>query len=187
MLGTATLCTMPTRCAGYADFATAKTTPPNYPVTGVSYCDAWAYCAAQGKRLCGGMGGVEGDAGKVATVADEWTFVCGWAFDSAIGSTVPSTYPYGDSYDPLACNTNTDDFMPPGTKLNCHPPTDLKAVVDLVGNAEEWTNTISSSSGSAMLRGGHNKSLAAGDCKTPNSLAPTQKGGAAGIRCCSGP
>jgi len=64
----------------------------NYPVTQVDWCDAWGYCAAAGKHLCGRIGGGNtlqgyetGDAKK-----SEWYSAC-----SKGGA---QTYPYPGQY-----------------------------------------------------------------------------------------
>ncbi len=53
------------RCKGNKSFAPEKTCAPRFPrckgadcpVTCVDWCDAWAYCRAVGKTLCGRIGG----------------------------------------------------------------------------------------------------------------------------------
>jgi formylglycine-generating enzyme required for sulfatase activity len=68
----------------------------SYPVSCVDWCDAYAYCVAAGKRLCGAIGG---GAVAAASTTDanqsQWYRAC-----SAAGA---RRYPYGNQYQPMHC------------------------------------------------------------------------------------
>jgi formylglycine-generating enzyme required for sulfatase activity len=87
------------------------------PVTNVNWCDAYAYCVWAGKHLCG-------------TPRGEWLAAC-----SHEGQHV---YPYGDTFDPTACNVQNrlGAAAPVGSNPRCvggYP-----GIFDMAGNAAEW-------------------------------------------------
>lgn len=92
--------------------------------------DAATLCATVGKRVC---------------LKSEWQAACG-----------PDKYPYGDTFDPEACNTEKlfrkvdeakvakhdkhelarlDQSAPSGSYAKCRSPS---GAYDMVGNGEEW-------------------------------------------------
>jgi formylglycine-generating enzyme required for sulfatase activity len=102
-----------------------------WPATSVDWCDALAYCKSVGKRLCGKVGG-----GSVPIEwsglgdRDEWTRAC------SNGSTYQ--FPYGNTYDPAACNGNASDAghpLPVGTFPGCKS---AFGTFDQSGNISEW-------------------------------------------------
>jgi formylglycine-generating enzyme required for sulfatase activity len=106
-----------------------------WPVTGVDWCDAVAYCKSVGKRLCGKVGG----GGNVPTDwtalgdRDEWTRAC------SNGSTYK--FPYGNTYDPLACNGSFNDAggpVPVGSMTGCKS---AFGTFDQSGNISEWEDS----------------------------------------------
>jgi formylglycine-generating enzyme required for sulfatase activity len=108
--------------------------PITYPVTGVNWCEAFAFCAWSGKRLCGAMGG----GGPVtsatfATLQNEHYYAC-----SAGGARM---YPYGVTYSSTACNGNKPNnpgALPAGALTTCEGG--FTGLFDMVGNVEEWQN-----------------------------------------------
>ena len=72
---------------------------PNAPMSCVDWCDAAAYCAWAGKRLCGAIGGGQTPEKSVGDpLADEWLYVC-----TNGGKT---KYPYGDTEDKTKCSAD---------------------------------------------------------------------------------
>ena len=119
---------------------------PELPVVCVDWCDAFAYCAAVGKHLCGQIGG--GSDGFPASADDvladpvksEWFAAC-----TGVDRT---SYPYGDTYDGALCNGKDYGLPTPmpiavGTATRCHGRggTLTGGVFDLSGNVAEWTNS----------------------------------------------
>jgi formylglycine-generating enzyme len=110
---------------------------PTMPVVCVSWCDAWAYCNWNGKRLCGRLGGgtlLPEDSGQPNI--SEWTYAC------SSGGT--SAYPYGPDYVQTKCNTETQSMVPAGSKPDCQSTSSVYAgAYDLSGNVWEWEDSCS--------------------------------------------
>lgn len=123
------------------------------PVVWVDECDALAYCAWAGKRLCGAVGG--GTLGYTSTDdpgASQWYFACSHNNDGV------HVYPYGNTYDPTACNTPDDPdagVVPATNDPNCVGG--FPGIFDMSGNANEWEDSCEAYDGGSNfchLRGG---------------------------------
>lgn len=163
--------------------------PVNYPdhATGCAdWCDAHAYCAWAGKRLCGAIGGKLGNLADVNDPAkSEWANAC------TQGGT--TKYPWGDSYTNGRCIDYTavqqkgetaKDVTAP-TSSQCHGELGGFAdVYDLVGSVQEWTNECEAPGKNCALHGygsmysdkGPPVSCEAGSLFAQHTL---------GFRCCS--
>jgi sulfatase modifying factor 1 len=123
----------------------------HYPVVCVDWCDAYHYCAAVGKRLCGRIGGGSNayssytDAG-----ASQWYRAC-----SSGGA---NTYPYGNTYQSSYCNGPSDAVVAVGTMTQCQSTiSGYTGVYDLSGNVWEWEDSCNDTTGQSdqcRLRGG---------------------------------
>lgn len=149
------------------------------PVTGIDWCDAYAFCTAAGKRLCGAVGGAATDPSVLNSVADEWFNAC-----SSGG-----VYEYSDGaqYDfDTACNVEAID-LPVSTTLvgeiaACSSPVPAFAgVYDLTGNVEEWTNSCDATG--CAVRGGSYASKTS-TCSRAFYVDRMTNGPTAGFRCC---
>jgi hypothetical protein len=151
--------------------------PGVLPWRNVTWTEAEAACAAAGKRLC-----TEG----------EWQAACE-------GPTA-LLYPYGNAYDPGACNgrdndpdcaaPDDDQVMPTGTPHGCPRPMTSRCVspagaFDLSGNLREWTSTAVGTS--FRIRGGGFDNIRQGlTCDLSFiALAPTFAFPNLGFRCCA--
>lgn len=108
------------------------TAHPQRPVVCVDWCDARAYCLAQGKHLCGKIGGGSSDVGAYLDAnTNEWFRAC-----SAGGT---QKFPYGNLYAAGKCNDISAPTTAPidvGSFAECvggYPD-----LYDMSGNVREW-------------------------------------------------
>jgi len=93
------------------------------PILGADWCDAYAFCAWAGKRLC---------------TANEWIAAC-----TAYGAT--GSYPYGPQHDPAACNfaeIGAEGGVETASMKGCQGG--LAGLYDMLGNAGEWVDDCDS-------------------------------------------
>jgi sulfatase modifying factor 1 len=130
----------------------------DWPVVGVDWCDADAYCAWAGKKLCS---------------RERWSAAC-----SGAGA---RKYSYGDSFDKNACNLDGQKEAV-GTRASCTGAYD--GVYDLLGNVEEWGDVpfvAGSSSNTDSTR-----TLGGLDCTSEGAAAVRAlRSDAIGFRCCA--
>jgi formylglycine-generating enzyme required for sulfatase activity len=140
-------------CSWNTSYRPGSGAPPkdDFPVTGVDWCDAYAYCKWAGKHLCGRIGGglnpfnADGDPSS-----SEWFNAC------SQGGT--RRFPYGHDYDPKACNGYDTGFLVTvlvGTLKKCEGG--YPGLFDLSGNVAEWEDSCDGHAGrddACKLRGG---------------------------------
>jgi hypothetical protein len=149
------------------------------PWRNVSWEEADTACRASGKRLC---------------TATEWQSAC-----RGTGSLL---YPYGNTYDPDACNgddydadctvpDHDDQVRATGAIYNtCSTPSRAcltsAGIADMSGNLKEWTATVSTLVDSYKVRGGSFDNPAGGLTCTNDftSLPDTFRFSNLGFRCC---
>lgn len=106
----------------------------DHPVVGVDWCDAKAFCAWAGKRMCGAIGGGPANNADIQLPAkSEFVFAC------TQGGT--RSYPYGSVYNPNACNgadLAANKTTPVGSLAGCQGG--FSGLYDLSGNVHEWLN-----------------------------------------------
>jgi len=138
------------------------------PVTGVSWAQADQMCKKKGKRLC---------------TEEEWEFAC-----KGRGN---RSFPYGNSFDPDACNSQNADGESrevgvSGAFAKCFSPF---GVADMSGNVSEWT-------ASRWADGVNDRTYKGGSASRPNwavrcasrsNLPPGSSKGDLGFRCCADP
>jgi formylglycine-generating enzyme required for sulfatase activity len=125
-----------------------------YPWIAVSFYEAVALCADEGKRLCD---------------EQEWTFAC--------EGEEATPYPYGYARDPSACTVDKPwrpynaaamrprdgvsamieldlhwQGVPSGSQPRCRSPF---GVYDMTGNIDEWTRTVRKGERPSILKGGY--------------------------------
>jgi len=111
----------------------------NYPVNGVDWCDATAYCKWAGKRLCGGPTGgpIETSSASLLEMSEvsEWTAVCSHGGERG--------FPYGTVFDGEACNGGEHSGTPRaivGVETTPGCEGGYPGIFDMVGNVHEWEN-----------------------------------------------
>jgi formylglycine-generating enzyme len=149
----------PPYCAwneSYVPWIWDRQTEDELPVRALDWCDADAYCAWAGKRLCGRIGGGVVPFAEVDDpLEDEWVYAC-----SAAGQ---RTFPYGDTYEGSWCVTSDYDAQPDYADGPRPVKSAAKCVggwpglYDMSGNASEWENSGEQQTGAddaVVARGG---------------------------------
>lgn len=158
-------------------------TTADYPVVCVDWCDANAYCANAGKRLCGKMGGGAEEYNEDAS--SQWYEAC--------TSNSTYAYPYGNEYNPVACNgldASKGATVEVGSMTQCHSTiSDYSGAYDLSGNVWEWVDSCIGNTGSSdncRIRGGGFVQAASDvTCAAVNNGPRNYFHFLIGFRCCS--
>lgn len=180
--------TQPATCAWNTSFlplpAVVDLSLTELPVVKVDWCDAYAFCAWAGKRLCGAIAGGGALSSSVATdpTKSEWMAAC-----SKNGA---RAYPYGTTY--VAGNCNHSGAPLPaavGTYKACVGG--YAGLFDMNGNVTEWENACdgnqaANGAGKCMDRGG---SYAGAEDRCNYASLDGVMGTSSdwGIRCCATP
>lgn len=182
---TATPAAQRAECAWNDDYAPQyHPQPDDAPVVFVDWCDAVAYCAWAGKRLCGAIGGGAIAPNELANAnRSQWFRAC-----SQDGQ---RTFAYGPDYVPERCNGDHNNaeggVEPVKTRADCvggYP-----GLFDMSGNAREWEDACDApGSSNCLQRGGAFYDI-------PGTLAcdnfqqgdPKTRNPGLGFRCCSKP
>lgn len=153
---------------------------PTGPVRGVDWCDAHAYCAWAGKRLCGKIGG-----GSVPTLSLDDPEISQWY--RACSKAGTRKFPYGDTYDATACRTKQSGSVIAGSLAKCEGG--YPGIFDMSGNVWEWEDGCDDATGECPLRGGGwpQEGIAAGCAYLGVRYRSdrTESSGDRGIRCCT--
>lgn len=185
--------TQPSYCSWNQDFTPANgSMADDFPVAGIDWCDARAFCAWSGKRLCGKIGG---DSLSPSSLGDpsasQWLAACAHAADGGF-----EHYPYGDTFNPKACNgiELTDGG---GTVIVASLPLCVggyPSLHDMTGNVDEWiddcNNTVGSGDCCQTVGGSFKEDGVAcglGASAAPTCVSRTRKDthSDVGFRCCS--
>jgi len=152
--------------------------PPDLPVVGVDWCDAYAYCEWAGKELCGAIGGGPADVGDVGDWnASQWFRAC---TQSGI-----KEYPYGVLYDSDACNT-IDAGFEQRTDVGSLPDCEggYPGIYDMSGNVWEWTNACNDQDDCRRRGGSYFSDANTTRCFIDSLRARDFRNNNQGFRCC---
>ncbi|HWL86174.1 MAG TPA: SUMF1/EgtB/PvdO family nonheme iron enzyme, partial [Polyangiaceae bacterium] len=133
-------------CADKKDFVPGSLWPDGgvrtgtHPVTGVDWCDAYAFCLWAGKSLCGDLYGGEHDPTNLRESPDNdrdrWRIACTHAEDGQ------HAYPYGNDFKPTVCNgrdAGLNRTVPVASRKGCVGG--FPGIFDMSGNANEWEDS----------------------------------------------
>jgi formylglycine-generating enzyme len=131
----------PSRCSWNMTFDSAVSYgagEQDHPIVGMDWCDAYAFCAWSGKRLCGRIGGGPTPVDDFANSAvSQWYSAC-------VSAPAGLTFPYGNVYGDTICNggNTIGDIVAARSMAACHAPTaPFSSIYDMSGNADEWEDT----------------------------------------------
>jgi formylglycine-generating enzyme required for sulfatase activity len=154
----------------------------NHPQVCVDWCDASAYCAGVGKRLCGAIIGGPVPFGQYPNAS-----VSQW--DNACTSHDANQFPYAGAFDATACNNAQGTTTAVGSLPGCQASGAYAGVYDLSGNAYEWEDDCDDNGKLAlcMIRGGTftGGGATVATCGVANSFVRTTSSPYVGFRCCS--
>lgn len=135
------------------------------PQANVSWREAAELCQAKGRRLC---------------TEQEWEKSC--------KGPEGKRFPYGDTFDAAACNTQDADHMDrelieSGRFERCRSG---YGVMDLSGNVAEWTSTSYAAGNAEMTQkgGAYDRTDYAARCSARRKGSQTFKSAQVGFRCC---
>lgn len=185
----------PSVCSWNMDFTPSGNWPPtnnalydefDQPVTYVDWCDAYAYCSGVSKRLCGKIGGGSNGFSDYATARlSQWYAAC--------TSNGTNAYPYGNTYEPMACNgyeSGVGSILPVGTMQSCQSSVaGYTGIYDMSGNVWELEDSCSGTTGqldSCHVRGGaFDNGTGSLECGLGNNDARSYANDIMGFRCCA--
>jgi formylglycine-generating enzyme len=149
------------------------------PARRLTACYAWSFCTWAGKRMCG----LVGDGGRVPygdIAKSEWGFACA-------NGRAQNVYPYGDTYDSTACNTETSGVADVGSFPRCRGiGAPFSEVVDIVGNVGEYIYDFADDGTGGAWGGAWD--LTTGGCTNNSARNVVIFGGDdVGVRCCADP
>jgi sulfatase modifying factor 1 len=188
--------TQPAECAWNATFLPQYDWPPldraDHPINNIDWCDARAYCAWAGKRLCGSPAGGPSTSSTGAGNESAWFLACSGSAGTA--------FPYSTKFVAGACNDCTAQgtcgqvvynmTVPVKSKPVCVDPA---GIYDMSGNVEEWEDLCAAAGGAGseddvcLARGGGwpNKLAPELSCTANSRRQRNAILGEVGVRCCS--
>lgn len=161
----------------YYEAAPMPLEPDTWPIAKVDWCDATAFCAWAGKRLCGAIGGGASDFADFGDATkSQWLRACGG----------PTGLPHPNPS--WACNEKGgfSDVAPVATFPDCEGF--YPGLFDLEGNVGEWVDSCDGSSGKAdhcQAAGGSELDQTAYCTQTADDLTRDFTSHYFGFRCCS--
>jgi sulfatase modifying factor 1 len=137
-------------------------------VTGVTFCEARAYCIYAGKHLCGDVAGGPTTPANVGTLQSAWYYAC-------TAGTGQTTVVSG------TCQLGKNGPARAGTTCEGSPP----GVFDMVGNVHEWVDSVDDAGTGANFVGGGYTQPADSGCGYVSGASIDLRAPDVGFRCCS--
>ncbi|MBI5535968.1 MAG: SUMF1/EgtB/PvdO family nonheme iron enzyme [Deltaproteobacteria bacterium] len=147
----------------------------DHPQTCVDWCDATAYCAFVGKKLCGAYG------------SWAWKPADPVALGEACHDSTSDDYPYGAVVQPTVCNGSelgAGTSVPVASLADCAREHSDGKIFDLTGNVWEWQDLCSGSE-CEVHGGSYLETSAASTCAASSSRARDSVASNVGFRCCA--
>jgi formylglycine-generating enzyme required for sulfatase activity len=180
-----TLASPPAGCEGSTSTTPVDHWPPppgydRFPVAEVTWCQAYAFCAWAGERLCGQIGG-----GALAEVNSTDPTLSQWFAACSSGGSLQ--YPYGNTFDPNACGGQVvqSSIAEVGTHGGCVGG--LPGIDDMSGNVWEWTDTCQNDQPGAFCHavgGAFDSTATELQCTSDRNWVRTSGAANIGFRCC---
>lgn len=165
------------------------------PIRCIDWCDAVAFCAWAGKRLC--YGGTSGITEPTENVSDEWGSAC------SDQSRTELPYGNGNTFQPGKCRIAGDQCVYEGLQHVCTPgEVGTKpecegqfGTQDMIGNVAEWIymcqlkdGALPAAAHTCRYRGGSyaETDIVKGTCHVSPHARRDAREPFIGFRCCSG-
>lgn len=185
-------------CAWNTSYEPSAVAADGTPQVGIDWCDAYAYCAWAGKRLCGKVENGRDPGSKLTASELASAAVSQWFIACSNGG--KQNFPYGGARTPGACNFKEADAgkqpVPSPGEADAACMGGYDGIYDMLGNVWEWIDYCQAPDGGVdggsakmecYVRGGSFTVTESGvDCRT-NGVGATRDGrsGEIGFRCCS--
>ena len=155
------------------------------PIVNVDFCDAVAFCAWAGKRLCGAIDGGTGKVDDFGNAASsQWFRACSRNDDGL------HAWPYGNAYDADTCNGDKEagTTIAVGSLLGCNGG--YPGLFDMSGNVREWEDACdlgaTADASTCLVRGGAFYDVEGTlSCDNRQVMPMTLTNPGVGFRCCS--
>ncbi len=134
----------------------------------LDWCDAYAFCAWAGKRLCGDVGGGASPFASANTPDSQWHNAC-----SAGGT---QDFPYGTDTVSGACSTSLSDTR----EFPCCQG-GYSGIYDMTGYLREWVDACSGTAG----KGDDCRVMGKTNCQSGDAVKRNRRAGNIGFRCCA--
>ena len=150
----------------------------SFPVVQVTWCQAYAYCAWAGKRLCGQIGG-----GPLAQANAANASVSEWANACSDGGSL--AYPYGNTFDSATCGGQLAMSQIANVKTPLTCVGGFPGLYNMSGNVWEWTNACNNADYCCAMGGAFDGTAVDLACSGVRPWLMSAPAPNIGFRCCA--